>query len=175
MISQIERFRELYEYEKDCNDKTLIMIESVPQTNRTDSRYHQALALAAHLAFCREFWLGVMHDGEDAQGEWFEKTADLSSLRQRFATIESRWTSYLANLDDSDLAREFELPFGEYQMDWYVEGQILQLLCHAPYHRGQVALLVDQLGGTTVDTDYLLYARPIGKISQANIRKEDQL
>ncbi|MGC4045162.1 MAG: DinB family protein [Armatimonas sp.] len=35
-----------------------------------------------------------------------------------------------------------------------IEVQIVQLIGHAPYHRGQVALLVDQLGGEVVDTDY---------------------
>lgn len=160
-MSRIERFRELYEYEKDCNSKMLTMIESVPEANRTDARFHQSVTLAAHLAFCREYWLHLMHGGEKSQGEWFEKTADLLALRPRFAAIEARWTHYLANLDDSGLPREFEVSFGEYRMDWYVEGQIFQLLCHAPYHRGQIALLVDQLGGETVDTDYLMYACPL--------------
>ena len=35
-----------------------------------------------------------------------------------------------------------------------IEVQIVQLVGHASYHRGQIALLVDQLGGETVDTDY---------------------
>ena len=32
--------------------------------------------------------------------------------------------------------------------------QIEQLAGHAAYHRGQIALLVDQLGGEVQDTDY---------------------
>jgi uncharacterized damage-inducible protein DinB len=160
-MSRTERYRELYEYEKDCNNKMLTMIESVPPANRGDARFQQAVTLAAHLAFCREYWLHLMHGGEKTGGEWFEPAANLPMLRPRFADIEARWTEYLAGLDDAGLSREFELAFGEYRMDWYVEGQILQLLGHAPYHRGQVALLVDQLGGETVDTDYLMYARPL--------------
>ncbi len=160
-MPKIEMYRDMYEYEKDCNRKMLTMIESAPEAKRTDARFQQAVTLADHLAFCREYWLNLLQGADENQGEFFEKTADLTSLRPRFAAIEARWTAYLADLDDAGLSRRFELAFGDFRMDWYVEGQILQLLCHAPYHRGQIALLMDQLGGETVDTDYLFYARPL--------------
>jgi uncharacterized damage-inducible protein DinB len=31
---------------------------------------------------------------------------------------------------------------------------------HAWYHRGQIAMLVKDLGGETVDTDYIFWNRP---------------
>ena len=139
----------------------LTMIESVPPANRADARFQQVVTLAAHLAFCREYWLHLLYGGEKSQGKYFDKTADLLALRPRFAAIEARWTDYLAHLDDTGLSREFEVAFGEYLMGWYVEGQILQLIGHAPYHRGQVALLVDQMGRETVDTGYLMHTRPL--------------
>ncbi len=77
-MSRIEHYRELYSYEKDCNPKMLAMIESVPEANRSDVRFQQAVTLAGH----------------------------------------------------------------------------------ASCHRGQIALLVDQLGGETVDTDYVYWAVP---------------
>lgn len=160
-MARIDLYRDLYEYEKDCNGKMLGMLETVPEANRADERFQQAVTLAAHLAFCREYWLNLIQGDDAKQGEYFDKTANLASLHPRFAAIEARWTTYLAELDEPGLSRGFELAFGEYRADWYVEGQIVQLLCHAPYHRGQVALLVDQLNGETVDTDYLLYAGPL--------------
>ena len=60
---------------------------------------------------------------------------------------------------DDDLARDFE--FNSSTGDryrWNIEGQIAQLVGHAFYHRGQISLLVDELGGETVDTDYLFWA-----------------
>ncbi len=86
---------------------------------------------------------------------WWDERADLAPLRPRFAALESRWTDYLARLTAEQLAQDFE--FTESDGERYrlpVEVQTVQLLGHASYHRGQIALLVDQLGGETVDTDY---------------------
>ena len=40
-----------------------------------------------------------------------------------------------------------------------VADVITQVVLHGSYHRGQLALLVRQGGGTPVNTDYILYAR----------------
>ena len=48
-MSLLERYRLWYEHEKDCNAKMLAMLESVPETNRTDARFQQAVSLADHL------------------------------------------------------------------------------------------------------------------------------
>ena len=153
-MSLIERYRVLYEYEKDCNQKVLAMLESVPEARRSDPGFQQAVTLADHLAACREFWLDCMGNGSSKLIGW-NKECDFGTLRSRFAAIEPRWTDYLARLDDSRLEQDFEftesngaafrLPIGV---------QIEQLAGHAAYHRGQIALIVNQLGGEFGDTDY---------------------
>lgn len=154
-MSRLERYRELYEYEKDCNLKMLSMLESVPDANRSDARFQRAVTLADHLAAGREKWLDYM-DGEGRnQIAWWDERCELAALRPRFAALESQWTDYLARLEEDQLARDFE--FSESNGERFrlpIEVQIVQLIGHASYHRGQVALLVDQLGGETVDTDY---------------------
>ncbi len=154
-MSLIEHHRGLYEYEKDCNHKMLTMLESVPEINRSDARFQQAVTLADHLAACREKWLDYMEGRGHNQIEWWNKQCELDTLRPRFASVESRWTNYLARLEGDQLAQEFE--FSESSGETYmlpVEVQIVQLMGHASYHRGQIALLVDQSGGETADTDY---------------------
>jgi uncharacterized damage-inducible protein DinB len=157
-MSPLDRHRQLYDYERDCNAKLLTMIESVPEPQRTDARFQQAVNLAAHLAVCRENWLSWMNDEGLPVLPWFEADADLSALRLRFAALEERWVTYLAALTDDGLERVFTFAEGGGEWRWYVEGQIIQLTGHASYHRGQIALLVDQLGGTTVNTDYADWA-----------------
>ena len=154
-MSLIKRYCLWYEYEKDCNEKMLAMIESVSEANRSDARFQKAVTLAGHLAACRENWLNYMTGKSDDPVSWFDESCDLTTLRARFAALESRWTDYFANLDEEKLAKDFDFALpreGHFRLP--IEVQIVQLIGHAHYHRGQVALLVDGLGGETVDTDY---------------------
>jgi uncharacterized damage-inducible protein DinB len=151
----------LYEYEKDCNAKMLAMIDSVGVVNRADARFQQAVNLANHLAACRENWLDRMDGEGDKQVAWFEEKGDFATLRPRFEAVHAVWTEYLAALDDTQLARDFDFPTtagSRFAVPTHV--QLEQLVGHACYHRGQVALLVAQLGGETVDTDYLYWSMP---------------
>lgn len=154
-MSLLERYREWYEYEKDCNARMLAMLESVPEANRRDPRFQRAVTLADHLVAGREKWLDYM-DGEGRnQLAWWDEQCELAALRPRFAAVESQWTDYLARLEADRLAQDFE--FTEANGERFrlpIAVQLEQLIGHASYHRGQVALLVDQLGGETVDTDY---------------------
>jgi uncharacterized damage-inducible protein DinB len=157
----IERYRTWYEHERDCNAKMLEMIASVPADGRSDPQFGRAVGLAAHLAACRENWLDRMTTGGANQGDWWPKDVAPETLRARFEALDGAWTGYLNALDDEDLARDFEFPASDGSCyRWSIEGQIFQLVGHAVYHRGQIALLVDQLGGKTVDTDYLYWAFP---------------
>lgn len=160
-MSLLERYRLQYEYEKDCNQKMLAMLESVPDSERSDPRFQQAVTLAGHLAACRENWLDYMDGTGDKQVDWFDKKCELPALRPRFLALESQWSDYLARLDEDQLTQDFELSVpGEGSFTLPTEVQIIQLNGHASYHRGQVTLLVDQLGGETVDTDYVFWAVP---------------
>ena len=154
-MSLLEHYRACYKYEKDCNHKMLAMLASVPQANRSDARFQQAVTLADHLAAGREKWLDYMEGKGSNQIAWWDPQCELATLLPRFAALESQWTDYLARLQEDQLAQAFE--FTEADGERYrlpIGVQIVQLIGHASYHRGQVALLVDQLGGETADTDY---------------------
>ena len=154
-MSLIERYRVLYEHEKDCDHKMLAMLESVPEAGRGDGRFQQAATLAGHLAACRENWLDRMTGQGDGSAAWWDAGCDPASLRPRFSALERRWTEYLAGLGDEQLAQDFEFTEGGPSFRLPTEVQVEQLFGHAAYHRGQISLLVDQLGGETGDTDYV--------------------
>jgi uncharacterized damage-inducible protein DinB len=152
------RYRNFYEHEKDSNDKLLAMLASVPDRKRHDPRFQQAVNIAAHLVACRENWLDRMTKGGLHQVPWFEENAQKESLPARFEATQLAWTNFLADLDDKALATEFTFPIGNGgDFSFYIEGQLIQLTGHGNYHRGQVTLLVDQLSGETMDTDYLFW------------------
>ena len=156
-MSRIEVYRRWFEQEIDSNKKMLKMLRSVKSEQQSDPRYHQALVLAAHLAACRENWLERMQGGKST-GEWWPENVDLKGLPKRYADLEVKWSAYLAELTDDALDRDFDFPTSkDLGYRWNIEGQIRQLVGHSFYHRGQIALLVDQLGGKTEDTDYLYW------------------
>ena len=154
-MSRLEHYRELYEHEKDCDQKMLAMLDSVPEASRSDARFQQAVTIAGHLAACRENWLDRMASEGGDLVAWWDERCELAPLWPRFAALERRWTEYLAHLDEDRLITEFEFREEGQLFNLPAEVQIVQLFGHASYHRGQIALLVDQLGGETVDTDYV--------------------
>ncbi len=157
-MSVISRYRHWYQHEQDCNAKLLTMLRSVPTEAQKDPRYQRAVDLAAHLAACRENWLDRMTAGGNRQTEWFPAGTSLDSLDARFAAIEKAWANYLKSLSEQDLSHDFDYIRADgVPMHWSIEGQIAQLLGHAFYHRGQIAMIVDDLGGEHVDTDYLFW------------------
>lgn len=154
-----KRFAHWYEQECDANTAMLSMLGSVPNEARSDARFARAVTLAAHLAACRENWLSRMKGGDSAPADWWPDGTDLNSLRPRYEALQAAWGSYLSELKDDDLAGDFEFHASDgKRYRWSIEGQIVQLVGHAFYHRGQIALLVDALGGETVDTDYLYWS-----------------
>jgi len=133
----------------------LAMLESVPDAGRGDARFQRAVTLADHLAAGRGKWLDYMDGTGQNQIAWWNEHTSLASLRPRFAALERHWTDYLAQLDPARVAQDFEFTESDgSRHSLPIEAQIVQLIGHACYHRGQVAQLVDQLGGETVDTDY---------------------
>src|SRR5437660_1152824 len=121
-MSMIERYRSWYEHERDCNQKMLAMIESVPDDRRNDPRFAHAVDLAGHLAACRENWLDRMTGEGGRQVNWWEEDVPLETLRTRFSRVESAWTDYLGSLTDEDLERNFEFPAGKTRYRWNVGG-----------------------------------------------------
>ncbi|MBS1724769.1 MAG: DinB family protein [Armatimonadetes bacterium] len=158
-MSVIERYRTWFEQEQDSNLKMIGMLESVPADRRSEPSFHRSLVLAHHLAACRENWLDRMVNDSKSQTDWWPQEVDLATLRDRYRALEDAWSAYLASLTDDGLDVDFDFPIGpDKQFRWNIEGQIQQLIGHSFYHRGQIALLVEQLGGTAVDTDYLYWA-----------------
>jgi len=155
-MSLLNHYRQMYEYEKYCNHKMLDMIDTVPEASRADARFQQAVTLADHMAAGREKWLEYMEGKSTGRLVWRNDQCELATLRPRFARVEQLWTDYLARLEQDQLAQRFDLidESNGNRYPWPIETIIVQMIGHAPYHRGQVVMLVDQLGGETVDTDY---------------------
>ncbi|HMF16996.1 MAG TPA: DinB family protein [Gemmataceae bacterium] len=154
-----DRFRRWYEHERDCNVKSLQMLESVPAERHTAPEFQKAVDRLAHIVVARRRWLQRL--GQSIQAPVaFPQGTKLTDLPALIADTEAAWVAYLDRLDDRELARtlEWEANDGR-RYRWDVEGILTQLSGHAWYHRGQIAQLVAQLGGKAVDTDYIFWCK----------------
>ena len=152
-------YREHFRHECYANAAMLRMLAGVPAENRDDPRFARAVRIADHLAACRINHLKFITAAGGPYEEWFAEEAYFDGLPAKFSAAEEAWTAYLETLTDEQALGTFGIPIenGEvYTLQTRV--QIEQLIGHAAYHRGQVVMLVDMLGGETEDTDYVDWA-----------------
>jgi uncharacterized damage-inducible protein DinB len=159
MNSLADRFRRWYEYERDCNAKSLEMLASVPAANRATAEFEKAVGRMAHLVAARRRWLYRLGHWPEPP-EPFPRGTALADLPALVADTEAAWVAYLSRLAEGELARtlEWQAPDGR-RYRWDVEGVLTQTFGHAWYHRGQIAQLVARLGGKAVDTDYIFWCK----------------
>jgi len=154
----ITRYQKWLDQEADSNLKILEMLDSVPESNRSDERYQQAIDLGGHLAACRSNWL-IRMTGTGTEQNWWPEQTTRAQLQEQMSKYETEWRDYLQTLMPARLDEDFEFVARDgNRYRWNIEGQIMQLVGHAFFHRGQIALLVRQLGGVGIDTDYLYWA-----------------
>jgi uncharacterized damage-inducible protein DinB len=157
MKSLADRFIRWYEYERDCNAKSLEMLASVPADRRSAPEFQKAVDRMAHLVAGRRRWLHRLGHWPELSATFPQGTA-LAELPKLVADTEAAWVAYLARLDDRELARTVEWQWSDGRgYRWDVEGILTQTFGHAFYHRGQIAQLVALLGGKAVDTDYVFW------------------
>lgn len=159
--SFIEHFRWWYEHEKDANAKSIAMLESVPEPARTQPGFARAMGKMGHLVVARQMWLYRLGHAAYKPQEWFPVWS-FDELRANVSAIQDSWTTYLATLTEPELAREFEYTGADgVRRRWPLLDLLTQVGGHAWYHRGQIAMLVKDLGGAAVDTDYIFWNRPV--------------
>lgn len=159
MQSLADRFRRWYEYERDCNAKSLEMLASVPQERRGEAAFQKAVDRMAHLVAARQRWLQRLGQWPETPG-LFPQGISLPDVTTQVAKTEMAWVAYLSKLSDVDLTRQVEWQATDgRRYRWDVEGILTQTFGHAWYHRGQIAQLVAQLGGKAVDTDYIFWCK----------------
>ncbi len=155
MPAGIEFFRDAFEHEMHANSAMLRMLGRVPLQERCATKFQRAVNIAAHMVACRENYLETIQGGTGAMQEWFEEQADFNALESRFVKMEKDWQNFLNSADDAKIGGMFEFEDNGERWRMSIFAQLFQLVGHAAYHRGQVILLIDQLGGATEDTDYI--------------------
>ena len=155
-----DRYRRWFAYEKDSHRKVIESLASVPVQERDSAPFRKAVDLLAHIAAARALWLFRFGVSPEAPASLFPTGVPLAVAEAQTEEIQQRWDSYLAGLDDGELARVFE--YQSLEGGWYrstIEDILTQLFGHSWYHRGQIAALVRSLGAEPAVTDFVFWSR----------------
>jgi len=161
--NEIAQYQKWFSYEQEAHHQTVASFETVPLAQRTDPRFQQAIDLLAHVMAARGLWLhrfGIAPTGPVSYDELFPAGTSMDALEAAMHHMHTTWSTYLGDLDEAELNRVFTYHSHEgpaYQNA--VRDLLAQLSGHSWYHRGQIALLVRQLGGTPAQTDYVFWSR----------------
>jgi uncharacterized damage-inducible protein DinB len=82
------------------------------------------------------------------------------AVRARWDELEAEWREFLASLSDDDLMREVEYTSftGNKLRRSPILDLIMQAINHSTDHRAQTLALIHQVGGKTVEQDWIFYA-----------------
>ncbi len=155
-----DRIRYWFTYEKDANRRALEMIDSVPANQRDNPLYQKAVDKFAHVFAARALWLQRLGGPDAGLDVLFPEQTNTQQLHQAYQQLYQAWQPFMRDLTDEDIDRDIE--YVSTEGDRYrsrIEDVLVQLHGHALYHRGQVATLVAQCGGTAVDTDFVYWTR----------------
>ena len=103
-----------------------------------------------HILWGERGWLSFFQTGNFVPRPAPNDYADFPALQRAWAAHDEAYVSYLCNLIQPELDAPRTLDATTYTL-----GELLHhALNHSTYHRGQVALLLRQLGHTPPFTDY---------------------
>lgn len=113
------------------------------------------IRLTVHHMLNAEEFLGGFLAGQRVSGTPPEAVLSAGAMRERWASVEQLVRKAVEAGRDWDRSVPFRLRGGEFSVPaWQVLFQMLQ---HGQYHRGQVTVMLRQVGGTTSKGDPITY------------------
>jgi uncharacterized damage-inducible protein DinB len=147
----LEFLRKLFIYDKWAVSRSLSSLEQ-PENER-------ARRLLAHILLGEKIWLTRLKGEDSSAIPTFEEFSFVECMAMS-DEIRRAYEKYLDSLAEADLDSviTYKNTKGiEYQTS--VKDILTHVGLHSVYHRGQIALLVRDDGGTAVDTDFITFTR----------------
>ena len=152
----------LYDYSCWANRKLLAVVAQLTPdelTRHVVGSYGSVRNTLVHVLSAEWGWLdrcGGLARGERLRPEDFPT---LESILDVWRRVELEMRAFLDGLRDDELAEEIVFAFGTGPTQAATRGDLLQhAVIHAVHHRGQIALLLRELGHTPGNVDLLYYA-----------------
>lgn len=148
-----KHFTDLFKYNDWANQRMLITLEDIPEPNE------KLLLLYGHIISAQIIWLNRIKDLPTSP---FPLWTDYKIRELRTMTEEStsNWFSYL-NQHRMDTFEEmiFYKNSAGRKYESTIREIITHVVNHSTYHRGQMALVLREMGVNPPMTDYIHYRR----------------
>jgi uncharacterized damage-inducible protein DinB len=158
-----EEVRVLFDYNAWADRRALDSAEGLTAEQflkQMGSSFSSVRDTLAHIWGAEWVWLERFQGRSPASLPDVGQFAELAALRARWAEEEQRMQKFIARITQEDLDRVFEyrtFKFGQYSNPMWQSMQ--HVVNHGTYHRGQVATMVRQLGGTPLASDLMHFYR----------------
>ena len=118
----------------------------------------RALELYCHVLGAEHVWLTRLKGEQATVAVW--PRLSLGETEALAEQLHASFETYLDSLRPGDLDRDvtYTNSAGQ-QFTSRVEDILLHIVMHGSYHRGQVAMLIRDGGGTPAPTDYIAFVR----------------
>jgi uncharacterized damage-inducible protein DinB len=151
----------LFGYTEWANDQMLTCAERLSEeqwTRDLGSSFPSIQKTVAHIAGAERAWL-LRWQGESPKSppEWM-KDPSVAVLKGVLAEVQAERARFLNSLTEADLNRTIHFTFLNGTSGSGPLGSLfLHVINHSTYHRGQVATMLRQVGGTPLATDLYVY------------------
>ena len=160
-----EDIRLLYEYERWANSRILKLVEALSQeqfTRDLGGSFPSVRDVLLHLAASKWAWLRYWKESSPSDqvltglfarsGSLFrpEHVATFAAVQEKWAEVEQESAEFVEGVTDEQLERMF--PVRHTSMS--VAHLLQHLANHSTYHRGQIAMMLRQLGAQAQGTDF---------------------
>jgi uncharacterized damage-inducible protein DinB len=74
------------------------------------------------------------------------KPSDMADLCESWQQLDTERLNFISALNETDLARIVEVPFGSQPLQFTIAQILLQSLLHSTHHRGELSILLTEMG-----------------------------
>ena len=161
-----EDVRLLYEFNSWANRRMLEACAALSEsqfTQHIEASFPSARETVVHICAAEWIWLERWKGRSPVKSEWDEFARNftgLQSVRDYWAGLEAKQREFVAGLTPESLARPHEIRTLDGTLYTQPLWQMMQHLAnHSTYHRGQVTMMLRQLGAKPVGTDLITFYR----------------
>ena len=143
-----------FKYNDWANRRLIKAIKELPDKER-------CLYFFSHLITCHNKWINVfLKEWEDKGTAWFADVYPAEELETRWNDCLTNWLNFLEAQTEDSLEKDVLYESYQTKKKYLINVRKIafQLNCHTIHHRGQMVLIMRDMGITPPATDYIYTA-----------------